>query len=70
MEIKQAIWFTPGGQSQCIGIVIGEDEKTHEKKAYIGLGQGHDEQSDIRHILDWGAKVSREILEQMLKALT
>lgn len=47
------IWFTLHG-GECIGILVMNNG--FEDKAYIGKGQGFDEEADIRHILQRGAK--------------
>jgi len=54
-----------------VGIVIGEDERTKERKAYIGAtdGGGLSEASDAKHILEYGAKVHPEQLENILATL-
>ncbi len=45
------VWFTLR-QDQIIGIVLMNNG--HEDKAYIGMGKGEDEQSDVDFILAWG----------------
>ena len=69
MKILDTIWFTELGKEEPIGIVIGEDENTGEKKAYIGTGNGFEEGSDTISIAERGAKVSPQILKFILKRL-
>ena len=69
MKILDAIWFNEMGKKEPIGIVIGEDEITGEKKAYIGVGAGFEEGSDVISISERGAKVSPQILKFILKKL-
>lgn len=59
MKIIDTIWFT--ASSNTIGIVIGKDD-TNEPKAYIGVGNGADEEVDTKHIVEWGAKLTKEIV--------
>ena len=47
MKQLDTIWFSG---LETIGIVIGEDEITGERKAYIGTGKGYSEEADIQHI--------------------
>ena len=57
MKIIDAIWFTEMGSQRPIGIVIGEDEHTGKKKAYIGTAFGNDKGADAAHIAATGAKL-------------
>lgn len=68
MNIQDAIWFTELG-GQCIGIVIGQDEVTGERKAYIGTGYGEDEGLDARFICANGAKFHLQSAEFVLNYL-
>lgn len=52
MNLIDAIWFT--SLRGTVGIVIGEDEVTGKRKAYVGIGDGFDEKVDAEHILEWG----------------
>lgn len=63
MTVKNVTWFTTG-RGECIGIVQIENEM-EERKAYIGLGDGHDEGLDIEIIKDWGAKAYPQTLRQI-----
>lgn len=49
----------------CIGVVVVEDEITHERKGYIGIGNGIDEKADIRRVLDWGSPIIPRIIEEI-----
>lgn len=51
---KQVTWFNACGGR--IGIVVGETGKY----AYIGAALRHDEDSDVEHILQYGAKFPLE----------
>lgn len=48
-------WFATG-HGHCIGIVLCEDEVTKEKKAYISVVSGEDEEADTQDIKENGAK--------------
>ncbi len=56
MKILDTIWFTPMS-GHTLGIVMGEDEVTKERKAYIGVAEGYDEHTDTRIIADTGVKI-------------
>jgi len=66
-EVVSVFWFTH--VFSCIGIVIAKDTITGERKAYMGVGKGICEKADIFSILDWGAKVPLEFLENILEEL-
>ena len=57
MKITNASWFTQMGELKPIGIVFGVDEITGDKKAYIGVGDGVDESTDVNNIFLTGAKI-------------
>lgn len=61
------IWFST--MSGLIGIVIVEDERTQERKAYIGVGEGHDDKLDIKRIMDFGAPFRIEKVAEIMKAM-
>ena len=67
MKKIDAIWFSVG--EHCIGIVIGEDELTKERKAYIGVGHGVDEAYDSEAILNYGTPVSASTLDHICSIL-
>ena len=43
-----------------VGIVVIQDEFTGKLKAYIGVGANIDEETDIKIIADWGARLTSE----------
>ncbi|KKN28987.1 hypothetical protein LCGC14_0848530 [marine sediment metagenome] len=65
MLILDTIWLT--GMYGNIGIVLGEDSITGEKKAYIGVHTGHDEDSDREMVASGGAKLRKETVESILR---
>lgn len=69
MKITNMIWFTQMGSPSTIGVVMGEDDHSGEKKAYIGTGEGLDEKEDAQHISKFGAKLRVERLKEMVKFL-
>lgn len=69
MKIFNAIWFTEMGSLRPIGIVIGEDEMTGERRAYIGVGNGEDEERDSKSIAGTGAKFGIEMAQMIVNAL-
>lgn len=69
MKIIDVIWFTQMGSLAPIGIVIGENEVTNERMAYIGSGFGNDERTDEKHIMDTGAKLRLPVLMRITAQL-
>ena len=67
MIIKFAEWFS--SIDGCFGIVVGQDEITKEKKAYIGRGAGQIEEEDCVYISQHGAKIRLSQLENIVKHL-
>lgn len=61
-EIK-TFWFT--NVSGVIGIVVGEDEVTKKRKAYIGVASGAGVQADTDYIKSFGSPVSLAVLREM-----
>jgi hypothetical protein len=69
MKIINKWWFSEMGTMRPIGIVVGEDKITGERKAYIGTASGEDEDDDTNHISKCGAKLMPRSLEEILRAL-
>jgi len=59
MKAINKTWFN--NSKGCIGVVLAENE--YGQKAYISSVPGHDEESDVRTIMDWGARISRQQAE-------
>lgn len=70
MKILKTIWFTQMISPQTIGIVIGEDEKTGERKAFIGAGHGVNEKEDAVFISSYGAKVHLTQAEELAELIS
>ena len=66
MEKTLTTWFT---NTECIGIVVGKDEVTGKKKAYIGSVCGRDEDCDEKHIMKNGSKITADQLQEILDEL-
>ena len=67
MKVLDKLWFT---YSQgCIGIVVGEDDVTGDRIAYIGIGDGADEKVDTEAILAWGNKFSLDTAQWLVSYL-
>ena len=49
-------WFTC--MTGTIGVVVGEDTVTKEKKAYIGVAGGFNEEADTKIVMERGAPLS------------
>jgi len=67
MKIIETIWFNSMG-FPCVGIVIIENN-VGKRKAYLGIGQGHNEEYDKKMIAENGSPVMPETLESILKKL-
>lgn len=68
MKVLHSYWFSDmtGGH---IGVVIGEDEMTKERKAYIGIAGGYNQEADIAAIAARGQKLYPAVLEWILGKL-
>lgn len=53
--MKEAVWFT--NTTGLIGIVRKKDEYSGKYAYYIGTGAGHNEDSDIKLITEWGTRM-------------
>ncbi len=60
MRVVDSLWFT--NNRGTIGIVIIQEDVTGERKAYIGIGDGHNEKADTQSIVDWGNPLSISVL--------
>lgn len=65
MKILDSIWFSSRG-GYC-GLVVGEDELTGEKMAYIGVVSGSNEGMDTQEVAQWGCKVNLRRLNEIIK---
>lgn len=69
MKVQADYWFSDmmGGHT---GIVCAEDERTKERKVYIGTGEvGLSHESDIQRVLAYGTKLPPSFLEGILRWL-
>lgn len=70
MKIINSIWFTQMGREYLlIGIVVGRDEITKQKKLYIGVSCGLDQKADEKYIAETGAKLTKGMLAELTKWL-
>ena len=67
MKVIRSLWFSH--LAGTIGIVIGEDDLTKERKAFIGLVAGNNEEMDSAWVLDRGSHLSRGTLQEILLLL-
>jgi hypothetical protein len=65
MKITNSIWFSPLGLIGQIGIVLGEDEATGQRKAYIGIGYGVSDTRDEQLVAQYGSKFPAEMAERI-----
>jgi hypothetical protein len=66
MKVTHTMWFnTPHGDT--IGIVMGEANQTKELRAYIGLGDGVNEEADKKKIAESGCPFPIETAKYLFK---
>jgi len=70
MKIIDSVWITSLSLIGCIGIVIGEDEETGKRKAYVGLGYGLSEQANAEKIARDGGKLTAEMAARIADLLS
>jgi len=63
--IVNSTYFTQA--SNCIGIVIVESQPTKELKAYIGLCEGYNQQSDEKYVAEYGAPFPLKVAQLLMK---
>lgn len=64
VELVSWCWFSG---RDTVGIVLGYDTVTKEKKAYIGSVDGDNERHDIFNIMCWGSKFDVECAEKLIE---
>lgn len=67
MKVIDALWFT--NQRGTCGLVVGEDEKTGARKAFIGVVYGFDEKTDAQDVLETGTQVAPLALKGVVTIL-
>jgi len=67
-RIVSSRWFT--NLFGCVGIVVVDDLITGERKAFIGTGQGENEQVDIDYICEWGKELHAPTLWEIERELS
>lgn len=65
MKNIQSIWFAPLGLLGSIGLVMGTDQETGKRKAYIGIGYGINKHTDELLIAQNGAKFPAEMAQRI-----
>lgn len=68
MIVAGVKWFTQGLDT--FGIVWGRDEHTKQNKAYIGIVSGHNEDKDIKHVVEYGVKIFARDIKELHTFLT
>ena len=66
MKILRAFWFSGGST---VGIVVGQDEITGKRKAYMNLVPGFDEDRDTQLVATRGWPVVPAVLREILELL-
>ena len=54
----------------CVGVIVVDDLVTGERRAYIGTGQGENEQVDIDYICEWGQELHMFTLREIEREMT
>ena len=67
MKIIETLWFNSFGGT--VGIVVGEEDTTKDRKAYIGSASGLDEKADTDHIVNFGLPFSFATAERIVRLL-
>lgn len=68
MKVTGTYWFS--SMTGTCGIVVGEDERTGEKKGYIGIVLGQDEEADTVLLKTRGSPVSAAVMSEIAKKLS
>jgi hypothetical protein len=53
-----------------MGIIVGEDEITKKRVAYIDVADGNNELLNAQFILDYGSPLPLGLAQRLVKALT
>lgn len=69
MKIEKSVWFSGFNIPGYIGIVMGVDETTGRKKAYMGFGTGSNEKYDEKVIAETGSPVNACVLQEVVNYL-
>ena len=67
LEIKSCHWFTE--TLRVIGIIVCEDDYSNKTKAFIGTGYGRNDAQDAHTIMDNGARITKDQLNEIMKEL-
>jgi len=67
VKVLKDIWFN--NSLGTVGVIVGEDAITKERKAYVGVAEGVDQPSDIVHISQHGTKLSVDDVEHILRLM-
>ncbi len=68
MKVVDSLWFT--NNKGTVGIVTIEEDVTGDRKAYIGIGDGHNQEADTQSIVDWGNPLSISALGRITSQLS
>ena len=67
MKIIETLWFNSFGGT--VGIVVGEEDTTKDRKAYIGPASGAHEGADTDHIISFGLPFSLDTAKRLVYLL-
>ena len=67
MKIIETLWFNSFGGT--VGIVVGEEDITKDRKAYIGPASGLNEKEDTDHIISFGLPFSLDTAKRIVRLL-
>ena len=69
MKIVKSVWFSGSSIPGIIGIVMGADELTGKRKAYMGFGAGANAEFDEKIIAENGSPVNAAVLQEVIDYL-
>lgn len=68
MKHIETLWFT--NIKGCVGLAIIEEDRTGDRKGYIGVVSGRDEKADTEDLLAWGTKFTLSTAQDIVQKLT
>ena len=66
-RVVDTLWFT--NMKGVIGIVILAEDVTNDRKAYISVVDGHDQNVDTQTVISYGNPLSVDTIERLLYGL-
>jgi len=67
VKVIETLWFNSFAGT--VGIVVGEEDITKDRKAYIGAASGLDEKAGTDHIVSFGLPFSLDTAKRLVYLL-